>query len=559
MAWDDEPPKKEELNSSWDAEPPKPEELEDSFLTKAAKVGKSAVGSAVDMAIPVLEAIDSVTGAPTRSAADALISGENPISAFGQQFAADPSKAPTGEDLMEKLGVPESMSIEPQPGIGEVVGEDKLPKINPRAILGVGADMALDPLNIVPGKAISKVVGKGVSKIGHGLAKIGEGLTGVPTNDIKVFAKRADQIDALAKSNDKNISLAVDSVREDLMENIYEAKNVSNAIISHVLKNSKNKVSIVRPMQALKDFKETLNPKLHKKQIQEVKELEKLVRGMAKDGKMSVQDAFDLTKELQKRAQEAYTTAGKIYGAISTETAIGARNAAGNLRAALREVEPSISREMGTHSALHEIEDRVLKLVGEGKPDAGLLAAGSGSNVRNRNLLKGLSKITRKDMVTPAENLSAMRYFSEAPLLPVDTTGKSLSRMAVGGAIGTLLSRGNEGEGAVMGAALTSPFLLKQMIRAGRGGAKVANKIGAVAKPVVANNLGRGIGREAAIMADNSIEGYPEMATQQIDPSMKSAIEQEISADPALNIVERARQLRLLRKYNRMVIPPQSY
>jgi hypothetical protein len=53
-------------------------------------------------------AIDSYTGAPTRKAIGALQDGDNPISAFKDQFGENPDLAPTGKQIAQKAGVPDT-------------------------------------------------------------------------------------------------------------------------------------------------------------------------------------------------------------------------------------------------------------------------------------------------------------------------------------------------------------------------------------------------------------------------------------------------------------------
>jgi hypothetical protein len=56
----------------------------------------------------VVDTVDSYTGAPSRAAIGALENGKNPLTAFAAQFGEDPSKAPTGYDLVKPLGLSKS-------------------------------------------------------------------------------------------------------------------------------------------------------------------------------------------------------------------------------------------------------------------------------------------------------------------------------------------------------------------------------------------------------------------------------------------------------------------
>ena len=137
---------------------------------------------------------------------------------------------------------------------------------------------------------------------------------------------------------------------------------------------------------------------------------------------------------------------------------------------------------------LHNIDDLMnSNLIAPGKPEAALLSAGSGTNLRNANALKSLGEMTGKDMKGDAEKLAAMKFFTNPSLTPVDTTGKAAGRMGLGGLAGAGLGHmtgipGAEIIGATAGASTASPAAMKSIINAGQ---KVWQTIGAGVKSIV--------------------------------------------------------------------------
>jgi len=93
----------------------------------------------LDGVIFVADEIDSLTGAPTRAAVRAAQEGDNPVSAFIDQFGRDTSKAPTGQDIVRRT------SIFDKDSAAEVV-------------MGFAADVMIDPTAAM--SATVKLTGK---------------------------------------------------------------------------------------------------------------------------------------------------------------------------------------------------------------------------------------------------------------------------------------------------------------------------------------------------------------------------------------------------------------
>lgn len=103
------------------------------------------------------ETVDSYTGAPTRSAVNAVLDGNNPISAFASQFGESPAKAPTGSELAKKMGVDDSTGkviTNPKTGITSRTTKSDAD------IVGFGIDVGADWTNALPFVNFGKVGGK---------------------------------------------------------------------------------------------------------------------------------------------------------------------------------------------------------------------------------------------------------------------------------------------------------------------------------------------------------------------------------------------------------------
>jgi hypothetical protein len=150
-------------------------------LLQSALNGISAVGSA----------IDSVTGAPVRSAISAAQNGENPLPAYAHQFGADPSAAPTGFDIVKKAGLSTDharvMTAEQMkawndqnarmspPGAPQVRLPDKeLYAASPAEAGGLAMDVAADPTMLIPGVAESRLGKSALAKLGEVAGKVSE-------------------------------------------------------------------------------------------------------------------------------------------------------------------------------------------------------------------------------------------------------------------------------------------------------------------------------------------------------------------------------------------------
>lgn len=158
------------------------EPLEENYLSVEPEPSMlSKIGSgAANAVIAAGKAVDSVTGAPTRAAIGAIQDGKGPLSAFASQFASDPGLAPSGKQLAIKGGMSEErplvMTARQQqefnqkfnPGLADVLqksgaDQEDIRGASPAGIAGLAIDIGADPTNLIPGAALLKGAGKGVS------------------------------------------------------------------------------------------------------------------------------------------------------------------------------------------------------------------------------------------------------------------------------------------------------------------------------------------------------------------------------------------------------------
>lgn len=106
------------------------------------------------------ETVDSYTGAPTRSAANAILDGKNPISAFTGQFGEDPNLAPTGKELALKMGIDDTKG---KYITNQKTGITSKTTKSDADIAGFGLDIGTDWTNALPFVPVAKIGSKAKS------------------------------------------------------------------------------------------------------------------------------------------------------------------------------------------------------------------------------------------------------------------------------------------------------------------------------------------------------------------------------------------------------------
>lgn len=306
------------------------------------------------------------------------------------------------------------------------------------------------------------------SRLGKAGAKVGELLTGVPEKEIQTYVNHADQIKQMAKASDNNTYVAADQLRSDWSNKIQKTRQELSGQISSALSKNPNKVDSAPIVDALNSAKSKINEKLYPEQIGQIDDLVKKIGSLSEDGQLSLSHANDVKKFLQDQAATAYKPNG-IFS-LGTESAKAAKSGAAVARQVVNDAEPLVKKANDQLAHLHDIEDSMnLNLLKDGKPEASILAAGSGGNARNAQGLKDLGAATGHDMIGDSEKLASMRTFGSPKLMAADSTGKAAGRVGLAAGLGYVVGGP---AGGVAAAALTSPMALRTAIDAGKIGAK---------------------------------------------------------------------------------------
>jgi hypothetical protein len=341
--------------------------------------------------------------------------------------------------------------------------------------------------NIGQGAKLSGAIQAGAESIPYvgkaikaGSTKLGSAISGISENIVENYGKRTDQVNKLISQSGGDLSAGADIVRKDLSAGIQNYKNEANKQIGNAISASQNSsvVDETPIINALKKSKEGLNPNFDQSSISEIDDMISRVQAEAQSGRagagLSAKGLYEAKKFLNEASKSSYVKNGQMF-TRSSAAARAANQAAREARNLVKEYLPEIADADKKISKLYQIEGRLNKnLIAEGKSDSALFAAGAGENPRNAATLRELEKLTNVPVMQRAKDLATAKEFANPALLPRDMTGKSVARMALGGAIGAVA--GDE-KGAAIGAGLASPFALKYAINAGNLASKIGKEV----------------------------------------------------------------------------------
>lgn len=342
---------------------------------------------------------------------------------------------------------------------GEAIGQGMRKLGIPQAAETIGGGIAS------AGKTVAEKAGKGA-------LKVASGLTGVSENEIKAFANQSEKVLDLAKTFKDDTLGMVDNFRRKVSTNIGLAKARINESIGSELANSTKRLSTEPVLAELQLVKSKLHPKLHAEEIAEIDDIVNMVQSLGKD--VSASEMNMLKRKLQDMGRSGYVKNGKIFSP-GTEVTNAAKQAARKSRLLLDEAEPGVRAANRQLEQLHKIEDTMNpNLLKEGAAPASVLGAGAGSDKRSLRTLQRLGEFTGTPVAEEAANIAAARTFGSPEFLPTYSTGKALAGVAAGAGLG-YMAEGKEG--ALAGAALTSPMALKYAILTGKIPASVLRAV----------------------------------------------------------------------------------
>ena len=360
-------------------------------------------------------------------------------------------------------------------------------------------------------KGLEKGIPYVADKIGQGIKKttvrLGSTFTGETEKNIKNFIEKNDAINKIISESGGEISVAADEARDVFANQIRNYRQKLGEEIGKKLDqaNPEKVVDVMPILGKLQEVKNRINLSLKPEAGQQIDDIvNKVIDAAGDSGQLSLRELHEVNQFLQDSAKASYLKGGQIF-VPGKEAQMAAKQAAREGKIIFDKLAPDVKAINNNLSMLHKIEENINKnLIASGKPESALLAAGASDSGRNRVYLEKLGKIVGKDFIGTAEELAAAKAFANPNLLPIDTTGKSLTRMAVGGLAGSLAGGGINPVTGAMGAALTSPAALKQTVNAGLSGQRllqymykpadfVFQKLGSPqAQALMTQGLGRG-------------------------------------------------------------------
>lgn len=481
-----------------------------------------------------MQKIDSYTGAPVRAA---LYAAENsptemgrPVAAakaFASQFGQDPSRAATGQQIVEGQGIPKG-SIAAK-GLGVVA--DALS--NPTGYLpvgealgagvrGIGSAVGLGAKGAQAASEVAPVAAdvadqfvtapaNAVSKATRVAGTAAETMTGVDRNIAANYMANTDRINQIVDHYNGPEGYQEAAHANDIRNNwrsvIQQTRQAMNDKISAALNTPQASEATIdaKPIQdALNDAISKAHPVTQTKDLAALNDLQDKLGQMAgENGKISLKDLQAFKKYASDVASPSYDAAGNAIFPNGDFAAKMAKNVAGSARDILIKNGPKpLAQAESTLADLHAAEDTMNStLLKDNGAVHAINRAGMNSGGTEATSLRNLSSVVQKannisgsDLPTynfeqDAKDFATARAFA-APKFTPDWNGKSLLRAGVGAAAGTLASQVVPipmEYAALGGAALASPGMLK----AGINATNLAGRaVGAIPRGAVA--LGRG-------------------------------------------------------------------
>lgn len=462
-----------------------------------APAEKGFLAKAAEVAAPILDKIDSYTGAPLRaSQAKAIEIGFNSGKsnsevlsevggAFKDAWGGDTSKVPTNKENAIAAGLSDVPMSEhfpslytDEPGLTLKAKKGGFLDASPAGAAGLVGDVGNDLSNLVPVGKIAKGIGGALkdSRIAGGIGRVAEAFTGVPRKETQTYIQHLDDVGKIGAEFGDDTYGASNSTRAQFKSDIDGARKGLNETITTTLSKSHpgKTIDVSGVVAELEAHKARLNPKFNADDIAEIDELISFVKTATDNGTaVNLVDGHGLKEWLQKEAKPSYKNGAIFQRGDKAQQA--ARAGARKTKELVNSAAPEIADANEKLSMMHSMEDRMnANLVTPNTPDASLMSAGSGSNKKNITDLKDLGELTDSNMIGEAEKLAAYKRFNSPELLPVDTTGKSFTRMAAArmalGAGGAYAA----GENPLLGLAATSPAALKATIHGSRAIGRVA-------------------------------------------------------------------------------------
>jgi hypothetical protein len=181
------------------------------------------------------KAVDSVTGAPTRTAIFAMQNGQNPLKAGLKQFGNMTDEAPTGKDIALRAGISDIpvQSVDAKtPTAMDNPFRQPGNQISPADIAGTTIDIAANPVNLV-GPAL-KTIGPAAEALSDFANDRALKAAGAMTKDFRTINAKGMQ-DALGGYLLDNKIVTPLSTVGNIANKLSEAKQTAGQTIGHIL------------------------------------------------------------------------------------------------------------------------------------------------------------------------------------------------------------------------------------------------------------------------------------------------------------------------------------
>lgn len=418
-------------------------------------------------------------------------------------------------------------------GVGQAGAQaEEVADIPAEIAKGVGIGVATEGALGVGGKVVKRIAKSAVGQatkegLKRAVTKSGGTLSGMNESSIRTFIDKGDEVTEIIKKTGGEVEDAAEGFREGVNKALQTTRETASTKITKAI-DSAPKTSLISPKgtrNAIANVVKTLDPKANKADIGEIKRVlsnvldevatkteKKLIQPPAKlinilnaqgkptkvfpkkiekdvlvPGELSLKQAQVLKQKFDDIASKGYfDSRTKVFVKSSAGVVRAAKAAANSLRAQLGQKLPAVKEANKVLSNLRKLEPNIPKgFIKDDTRTTAIFTGGSGANRQNRSILRKIGKITGVDHLEEAKVLAAAKDFAKPPILPVDTTGKSVARLGLTAGIATIAGP----TVAALAAMATSPVALKTAIRAGQITDKLAKKIFEKATPSVKSIL----------------------------------------------------------------------
>ena len=520
MGWDDAPPSTQELQSavpaaqSWDAAPPSPQELGKSgneFLDQHPTLNKMVKGALGDLPL-----VGGVAGGIVGGAAGTAIAPGAGTVGLGMAGAATGAAAGSGlKDTLSHFIYGEDKDLIDSLKDAGIEGG--------LAAAGEGAGAAVVKGGSALAKSgVGKAVLEGVKDVGAKIGEIATGVpdkvikayAGAADTIQALYSANGGNVARMADAAKTQFQQDITQTRQMLGEQIGKALEAAGP---------KKSVDVTPLIQRIETYRKSIDPKLKPEALAEVDQLLSRIKGkvplaapteevgyvadtmgkitrsgppeppvLGPNGKpmkgmsnvrpvindaedrivtlpvggkgetrymTSPSDLNDIVRFLRDQADAAYNPTAMGFQ-VSKDAAQIAKASAGLGKDILHEAVPGITKANEQLSKLHRIEAKMNKnLLIPGKPEAGLIDAGTGASPRNAAALEDIGKITGTDMTTPTTQVAAAKQFGKVSFTKGNRMASGLKiGIDTANTLGNAVSRASDigGVGALTGQTLGS-------------------------------------------------------------------------------------------------------